>query len=179
MPVCEIVNRNAKRKCTFRKYAYRYSSKRLSLPRTDINLARTDTFTRRLFLKLAKRTNKHLKTTKFKILHSRKKKNRSKNDTDATNACSTKAKVALNFYSSRTLDTVSSLISRAAWLRSRRRRSCNNHDHMILGSNCTLVILLRLWMRRFTMIISAWWLRTTSKFMIKEVKRKNEKWSIP
>ena len=33
-----------------------------------------------------------------------------------------------------------------------------------LGSIRTLVTLLRSWIRRFTMIISAWWLRTSSKF---------------
>ena len=32
------------------------------------------------------------------------------------------------------------------------------------GSTCTLVTLLRPWIRRFTMIISAWWLRTSSEF---------------
>ena len=35
------------------------------------------------------------------------------------------------------------------------------HD---LGSTRTLVTLLRPWIRRFTMIICAWWLRTSSKF---------------
>ena len=40
-----------------------------------------------------------------------------------------------------------------------RRRS---HD---LGSTCTLVTLLHPWIKHFTMIIiSAWWLRTSSKF---------------
>ena len=33
-----------------------------------------------------------------------------------------------------------------------------------LGSTRTLVTLFRPWIRRFTMIISAWWLRTSSKF---------------
>ena len=39
---------------------------------------------------------------------------------------------------------------------------------MIMGSTRTLVALLRPWMRRFTMIISAWWLRTSSKFSCQE-----------
>ena len=33
-----------------------------------------------------------------------------------------------------------------------------------LGSTRTLVMLLRFWIRRFTMIISAWYVRTSSKF---------------
>ena len=33
-----------------------------------------------------------------------------------------------------------------------------------LGSTRTLITLLRPWIRRFTMIISAWWLQTSSKF---------------
>ena len=37
-----------------------------------------------------------------------------------------------------------------------------------LGSTRTLVTLLRPWIRRFTMIISAWWLRTNSKFREEE-----------
>ena len=36
-----------------------------------------------------------------------------------------------------------------------------SHD---LGSLRTLVTLLRPWIRRFTIIIPAWWLRTSSKF---------------
>ena len=34
----------------------------------------------------------------------------------------------------------------------------------ILGSTHTLVLLLRPWIRHFTMIISAWWLPTSRKF---------------
>ena len=45
---------------------------------------------------------------------------------------------------------------------------------MIVGSTGTLVSLLRPWIRRFTMIISAWWLRTSSKFMWEEVKGQPE-----
>ena len=46
----------------------------------------------------------------------------------------------------------------------------------------TLVTLLRPWIRRFTIIISAWWLRTSSKFTWEEVKTstgKLGKWSTP
>ena len=45
------------------------------------------------------------------------------------------------------------------------------HDR---GSTRTLVTLLRPWIRRFTMIISAWWLRTSSKFMWEEFIRQPE-----
>ena len=45
---------------------------------------------------------------------------------------------------------------KASFLR-RPRSNC-------LGSTHTLVMLLRPWIRRFMMIISAWWLRTSSKF---------------
>ena len=40
-----------------------------------------------------------------------------------------------------------------------------SHD---LGSTRTLFALLRRWIRRFTMIISTWWFRTSSKFCGKE-----------
>ena len=56
-----------------------------------------------------------------------------------------------------------------------RRRFYNNPDRMIMGLTCTLVTLLRPWIKRLTMIISARWLRTSSKFMWKEVKRQQEK----
>ena len=49
-------------------------------------------------------------------------------------------------------------------------------------STRTLVTLLRPWIRRFTIIISAWWLRTSSKFTWEEVKTptgKLGKWSTP
>ena len=39
-----------------------------------------------------------------------------------------------------------------------------------MSSTRTLVTLLRPWIRRFTIIISAWWLRTSSKFTWEEVK---------
>ena len=45
---------------------------------------------------------------------------------------------------------------------------------MILGSTRILVTLLRTWMRRFTMIFSAWWLRTSKKFTWEELKRQSE-----
>jgi len=40
---------------------------------------------------------------------------------------------------------------------------------------------LRPWIKRFTMIISAWWLRTSSKFSGKKSKnnRKTRKWTTP
>ena len=40
-----------------------------------------------------------------------------------------------------------------------------------LGSTRTLATLLRPWIRRITMIISAWWLRTNSKFSGQEFKK--------
>ena len=45
---------------------------------------------------------------------------------------------------------------------------------MLLGSTRTLVTLLRPCIKRFTMIISAWLLRTRSKFACEEVKRQLE-----
>ena len=51
-----------------------------------------------------------------------------------------------------------------------------------MSSTCTVVTLLRPWIRRFTIIISAWWLRTSSKFTWEEVKTstgKLGKWSTP
>ena len=51
-----------------------------------------------------------------------------------------------------------------------------------MSSTSTLVTLLRPWIRRFTIIISAWWLRTSSKFTWEEVKTstgKLGKWSTP
>ena len=41
---------------------------------------------------------------------------------------------------------------------------------VVTGFNPTLTMLLRSWIKRFTMIISAWWLRTSSKFSGKEFK---------
>ena len=43
-----------------------------------------------------------------------------------------------------------------------------------LIGNSTLVTLLRSWIRRFTMIISTWWFRTSCKFKWEEVKRQSE-----
>ena len=51
-----------------------------------------------------------------------------------------------------------------------------------MSSTRTPVTLLRLWIRRFTIIISAWWLRTSSKFTWEEIKTltgKLGKWSTP
>ena len=51
-----------------------------------------------------------------------------------------------------------------------------------MSSTRTLVTLLRPWIRRFTIIISAWWFRTSSKFTWEEVKTstgKLGKWSTP
>ena len=51
-----------------------------------------------------------------------------------------------------------------------------------MSSTRTLVTLLRPWIRRFTIIISAWRLRTSSKFTWEEVKTstgKLGKWSTP
>ena len=45
---------------------------------------------------------------------------------------------------------------------------------MIISSTRTLVTLLRPWIRRLTIIISAWWLRTSSKFTWEKVKRQPE-----
>ena len=62
----------------------------------------------------------------------------------------------------------------AVWPRGLRRRFYDDSDHMIMSSTRTMVELLRPWIRRFTIIISAWWLRTSSKFMWEEVKRQQE-----
>ena len=51
-----------------------------------------------------------------------------------------------------------------------------------MSSTRTQVTLLRPWIRRFTIIISAWWLQTSSKFTWEEVKTSTEKlgkWSTP
>ena len=50
------------------------------------------------------------------------------------------------------------------------RRFYDDSDRRIMSSTRTLVTLLRPWIRRFTIIISAWWLRTSSKFTWEEVK---------
>ena len=58
----------------------------------------------------------------------------------------------------------------------------DDSDRRIMSSIRTLVTLLRPWIRRFTIIISAWWLRTSSKFTWEKVKTftgKLEKWSTP
>ena len=39
-----------------------------------------------------------------------------------------------------------------------------------MGSSRTLVTLFRLWMRRFAMIISDWWIQTSSNFSEQEFK---------
>ena len=63
-------------------------------------------------------------------------------------------------YSSRIV--VTNLVNCVAeWIKASFLRRNWSHDG---GSNLTLVTLLRHWIRRFTMIISAWWLRTSSKF---------------
>ena len=43
-----------------------------------------------------------------------------------------------------------------------------------LGSTCTLVALLCPWIRRFTKITSAWWLRKSSKFRKRDSKKFRE-----
>ena len=64
----------------------------------------------------------------------------------------------LKHFFTQTLQIVGSV---AEWVKaSFLRRPWSNG----LGSTRTLVTLLRPWIRRFTMIISAWWLRTSSKF---------------
>ena len=45
-----------------------------------------------------------------------------------------------------------------------------DHDRKVNGSTPNLISLLRLWIRCFTMIISAWWNLASSK--IKEIRRK-------
>ena len=47
-------------------------------------------------------------------------------------------------------------------------------ERMIWVQPPTLVTLLRPWIRRFTMIISAWWLQTTSKFSGKKFEEFNK-----
>ena len=56
-----------------------------------------------------------------------------------------------------------------------RRCLYDDCGHMILGSACTLVTLLRRWIRHFTMIISAWWLQISRNLRGKNsnVNRKN------
>ena len=56
--------------------------------------------------------------------------------------------------------------AKSSWL-----RRPLSHD---LGSTRTLVTSLRPWIRRFSMIISAWWLRTNGEFTWEEIKRKPE-----
>ena len=57
-----------------------------------------------------------------------------------------------------------------------KRRFCDDHDRMIddYSFNPYPGHVLSSWIRRFTMIISARWLRTSSKFTWEEVK--NVKW---
>ena len=47
----------------------------------------------------------------------------------------------------------------------------DDSDCIIVVSTPILVSSLRSWIRRFTMIISVWWLRTSSKTTWEEVKR--------
>ena len=52
----------------------------------------------------------------------------------------------------------------------------------ILSSTRTMITLLRPWIRRFAIIISAWWFRASSEFTWEEVKTsagKLGKWSTP
>ena len=44
----------------------------------------------------------------------------------------------------------------AAWRSGSERRFYDDHDRKVNGSTPNLVSLLRPWIRRFTMIISAW-----------------------
>ena len=74
------------------------------------------------------------------------------------------------------------LIISYVWPNGLRRRFYDDSDRRIMSSTRTLVTLLRPWIRRFTIIISAWWLRTSSKFRWEEVKTstgKLGKWSTP
>ena len=61
-----------------------------------------------------------------------------------------------------------------AWPKRLRRRFYDDSDRMIWGSTRTLVTLLLPFIKRFKMIISTWWLQTSSKFVWKEVKRQPE-----
>ena len=51
----------------------------------------------------------------------------------------------------------------AAWRSGSERRFYDDHDRKVNGSIPNLVSLLRPWIRRFTMIISAWWSLASSK----------------
>ena len=51
----------------------------------------------------------------------------------------------------------------AAWRSGSERRFYDDHDRKVNGSTPNLVSLLRPWIRRFTMIISAWWSLASSK----------------
>ena len=53
-------------------------------------------------------------------------------------------------------------------------RSYGDSDLMIMSSTHTLVTMLRPWIRRLTIIISAWRLQTSSKFTWEKVKRQPE-----
>ena len=59
-------------------------------------------------------------------------------------------------------------IMSAAWRSGSERRFYDDHDRKVDGSPPNLVLLLRPWIRCFTMIISAWWNLTSSKLMKSE-----------
>ena len=66
----------------------------------------------------------------------------------------------------------------AAWVKASFLRSLWLHD---LGSTPIPLSFLRLWIRRFTMIISAWWLRTSSIFSgqeLEEIHRNMDHWKL-
>ena len=54
-----------------------------------------------------------------------------------------------------------------------KARFYDNPGRMIMGSTRTLITLLLSWIRRFTMIISAWWLQTSSNFTLEKVKHQS------
>ena len=55
------------------------------------------------------------------------------------------------------------VVKSAAWRSGSERRFYDDHDRKVNGSTPNLVSLLRPWIRRFTMIISAWWSLASSK----------------
>ena len=58
----------------------------------------------------------------------------------------------------------------AAWPSGSEGRFYDGHDRKVGGSTPTQASLLRLWIRRFNTIISAWWNLTSSKLKKSEAK---------
>ena len=59
-----------------------------------------------------------------------------------------------------------------------KRRFYDNPDYMTWVQPVPLVTLLRSWIRHFTMIISACWPQTSSKFTWEKIKRQPKTWKM-